>query len=1421
MNIQKQIPAAAPVAAAGVPATPQTPAAKPAASAPAASLKADQVSTQSLASSLAAVNIGQDPIRAQLRLQISDRDGLAQFSQGDIKALISGGLEIDPEFILDKLRGIKSNEDTQFGKPSFDPKRQQYVIRGKALDKILGFIDVGFEIRLGATKGQLSFHVDSGLKRGPIFGTLKDMLAKAGLQTERRGDELFIVPSYGKPIDLPLSEDHPGRIDQLHSSAQNLSFDIDKAGKIRVSLNQVQADISSDAKGAKNPALPSPDKADLRLSLGFDKELHPSLQLQDGKLETTASARTLKGLVPEKTLAPVQEQLGNSMNVGLSHLKGTLRSGPAGLQVQAQGQLSVREQGAADPAHLETALSVSLTGGNKSPNIQARNLNLQTREGQKLSAAGIGVQLGEQGQTIHFDKLDGQVHVEGVQADLDQLSGQVSLGKGGALSVDANGRAKGRIDKPGIQAEFETQGQHTVSKNGASLKVHLDQAQLKGGYQMPDKQAPLSGPAAKASDPAQPMSLELGIDDLQAEGQFNTPDIQVSGKLDHNRLNVVTGANKTRIQTVGSVSAEAKGERINGKLAAQGTSIALPKQGGAQIQLENHQIDGSFSNRQGKLKISGHLAGDASIQVKPGGQVQVDNTGSFVAGVNSQNRIKVDGHGGDAHFAMDADQNVDLRVEDMDIQTRIATGQTRVNAHSKGEKARLQVKGDKIDIQTEQAKSDVDVKIKTVVQGGGKVGDVHVSVDESGKDDKIDITAKDAKVKARIQNAKGNLQVGVDTKADLSVGIHGDDDISISSRRATTKANVELKNADGSQTKIKASAQGQNFNVGVHGDDIDIKVDQANYQGLVTPNPRIRVDVGSTGKAPLKVSVRETDDNSHISVASGAPIKGNVSVNGKLQSDFTNPQGFTVDVDDKAKSSDIRTEVRGLKLQGQVDAGPAQARIDGQGDFNLRIADDDNIFVNYDGRIDGQAAVKGSGDGSFSVKGKVRVGVQNDDIEVKAQGPVELQGKAPGFGAQGKLSISEGPQGLTLSLKGNKVNLDLPAGGYVQLDNPQQLNIGGKESGEIREILAKLHSKSVKIEYQDLKLRDGAQSVGVALKTSNLDTEFGKVAANLVLDKEGEQVDLTGGKIVLQPNIKLYELVRDGLAKKYNINIQGQPSFENGELRIKGEIRTKSGLTQLANFNVKATVHDNKLVFDIDKANVLKVFGSNTVGTVLNKVLSHTDIDFFKRGNHSVEIALADIVKDLSLTQGVNFTDLKLVDNRFEVGFYYSAQDQKISQLAGKKDVAGLKQLLAQKPLSEFSEESLATVYNTYAAAKDIPASTDLLEKVMRSYEQPTNAANKYQMDRALHWMIKSKPATKADIEDNIALELAKRIKPGTTAGDALIRKLPFEVVGQWADNLDKTITQGGSWGIISAEERETANRLRSVVNLPLNHRPF
>ncbi|HEY9843645.1 MAG TPA: hypothetical protein V6D23_24450, partial [Candidatus Obscuribacterales bacterium] len=149
----------------------------------------------------------QQPIVSHLQLELEDKDGLANFGEHDIKATVSGDILISPQFLLEKLSGLKGDKEKKFDKPVFDAERRQFVISGTALNKILGFIDIGFEIRLGVVKGELGFRVDSGLKRGSIYEDLTKMLKEQGLATYEKDGMLFIKPEYKQTIALPALAD--------------------------------------------------------------------------------------------------------------------------------------------------------------------------------------------------------------------------------------------------------------------------------------------------------------------------------------------------------------------------------------------------------------------------------------------------------------------------------------------------------------------------------------------------------------------------------------------------------------------------------------------------------------------------------------------------------------------------------------------------------------------------------------------------------------------------------------------------------------------------------------------------------------------------------------------------------------------------------------------------------------------------------------------------------------------------------------------------------------------------------------------------------------------------------------------------------------------------------------------------------------
>lgn len=295
------------------------------------------------------------------------------------------------------------------------------------------------------------------------------------------------------------------------------------------------------------------------------------------------------------------------------------------------------------------------------------------------------------------------------------------------------------------------------------------------------------------------------------------------------------------------------------------------------------------------------------------------------------------------------------------------------------------------------------------------------------------------------------------------------------------------------------------------------------------------------------------------------------------------------------------------------------------------------------------------------------------------------------------------------------------------------------------------------------------------------------------------------------PNLNFYTLLQESLSHKYNITIKGKPSFENGEIRLQGEVRTPLGLIQLADFQIRATVEDNKLVFDIDKAKVLQIIGKNGVARFVNQMLNKTDIDVFRRSNDRLEIELADIVKDLSLTQGINFTDLKLVDHHFEVGFYYSSLDQEMAKAAKDKNTQEIQKLLGQQDLTRFSGESLATAFNSLLKLNDQNDALHLMQNTAAAYRRTESQSERYELGRALDWMAHSSPARKADLEDNLALSFAQP-ELQSRAGKTRLQALPQNFLQQLANNLDGKDL--GFWDPhwVSKEERNAAQNLRALA---------
>lgn len=1346
----------------------------------------------------------QQPVVSHLQVHIEDKDGLANFGAQDIKATVSGDIAISSQFLLSKLSQLKSNKEKQFHPPTFDAKRQQYVIKGTALNKILGLLDIGFEIRLGAVKGQLAFRVDSGLKRGAIYDDLTKMLKEQGLTTYEQDGLLFIKPQYDESITLPALGDQPARIDKVGATPQNLQFEIATNGQIKVHLKQVPVEMSSQV-GVSNPRKATPDTAMLKVNLGFDQALKPTAQIVDGQVKAQAGATEINKYLPTQSQSLLTEQLGTALTVGLTGLRGQVHTGNDGLLISTSGQVSVKNLDGS--AQVSAGLNAALRGGK--PVITAQQADIQLKNGTQITAAKVEYDGRQPGLDLKVQGLDGQLHHDGVQVKVQDLSGRIKRSQTGPLQATITGTTQGQIEQNGVKAQFSTSGSHQVSVQGKQIKAEVDRAEVVGSYQPKTPSDQPEKPTAKGKA----QQISLSVKDIKAVGKVTTPTAVIDAQASQGSLQLNLGEGVS-VKTTAQLHVSAQGEKVSGKaVLPNGAAVNLDNQG-LKVKLTHADIQGKFDKPQ-KLKVEGQIQGNVDVAVSPTGAIKVETSGGqFDAKFALKDKVKITGKGEQASLSLDAQENIALDLEKMQATTEVTAGKTRVKAKTTGAKAHVSVINDDVTVQTTRTRSTLDVNVNSVLKGSGTTGDVTVKVDSQPQGDDIKIMAQQADVKAQIQNKKGNLQVGINAKANIQVGVDSQDNVTVSSTQAQSKVDVKLTSPDGKQEKIKVQAQGNNFNVNVGNDDnVAVELQKSQFKGAITPNSNIAVDVETTQAATLKLNIDESQPESKITIQTPAAVKGNVKVEDKISASFNNPSGFAVNVTDKATGTDVHTQLKDLTLKGRVQTADTQVGVDGKGNFDLKIINDEDVQISYDGHLLGDLQAQQKVAGHYGLSGKVQVDVQGKDVDIKARGSVQGSFNSPDHGVGADVQVNGQSSPIRVQIKDQQLALDIKEGGQIQVKDLKQLKLGQPDP-KLNDILNKLESENVGLNYSDLEVK--GEKAHVKLATDTLKTVYGDAHTEMELEKRGDRVYVTQGAVAFAPNLKFYELIQEQINQKFNIKLSGTPSFENGELKLKGEVRSKLGLVQWANFNIKATVVDNKLVFDLDKAKVLKVIGKGTIGTAADALLSKTDIDVFRKAPGRIEISLADIAKDLALTEGVNFTDLKMVNNRFEVGFRYDSQDSEVARLAKKKDVAGLKSYMAAQTLADMSGESISTVYNTYVTGKDVDAASQLLLKTLQAYQQSYVSD---QLERALLWMTKNHAAQKSDINDDIALAVLKQVRLDSPTGQALVAGLPLEVVRNLADSLDKTISQGGGFSWITPEEREMANRLRKMKGLPLNQR--
>lgn len=1281
------------------------------------SLESDQLQVAHTQTSLLKPNT--PPVTSTLNLKLTDNDGFVNFGQNDVSAQISGQIKVSPDFILNQLNEVKTKlpEDIQINEPYFDAERQQFVLKGKAMNKIL-WIDVGFEIRVGAQNDQLAVRVDNFIKRPIIYHVLKNQLAKLGLEGQKKNRHFLLTPAYGNPITVPLSKDksQTGQIEEILSNPENLKFAINEDGQLTITLDNVGVKISTDLN-TENSQKSAPDSAELDFSLSIDNEFKPTIQILDGDVNASATPAELKQLL---------------------------------------------------------------------------------------------------GDAITFEQP--------VAIDLEDLSGEVQVGKGQfELELNAQGQSQSTLKKDGLAATINTNGNHAISLNQEGIDIQLESASINGDYTVTRKDP--TDEETEESSKKNKKPVHLTVENLDAEGTITANGIQVDASIQEGGLEITSGESTT-IKTNATLEVNADGERLEGQSVIKGAEVTLDSDKNISIQLNDQQGQGSFTNKSGKLSISGQVDGQTQIHLNAQKEINIEHSGQVEALVDSQGKVKIDGTGQSARFDIDRDKNLHIELEDMNMMTDVTIKENRISAHSTGQSATIDITPQgPIAIETQGTSSEVGVKIKEMVKGSGTVGDMSMAIQPKSEGGGIDIQARDGNFDANITNKSGNMNVDVHTEADIQIQVQGNNQIRLASSQGQTEVEMTLKGKDGRQ-KVDLESQGSDFDLRIAKGDVDVNLEDATYKGTITPNQKMAVDVQSQSPSALDVSIAKKGQENHIEVSSEAPISGRLSLEEKLQTTFSNEAGFDLDIVESKTHGTISTSVSGLTIEGDVTTPKAQSQIQGVGNLELDIQKRGPVNINYDGQFNGRAQVTDLVDGIYDINGPVDVTINKKDVDVDVAGEIKFFGESSRFGIDARGNINQHQQGFHLEVRDKKINLSLEEEGFLQVE---QLSFLKLDNREVEQLLHQyLRSNTAQIGFKDLQMNNSGETLSVKLQVKEIETEFGQAETIFGLEKGPENIQIHSGVLGFEPNLKFFEFVKDTLTDKYGFRLDGTPSFENGELRIRGEVRSPlTGLIEMADFNIKASVDDNKLILDLDKAQLLNMVGTEQTGSILDNLLDRNKLDAYERESNKIEIDLGEIAKNLALTQGVNFTKLQLVGSRIESYFYFNSDDQEVAKLAKKKDIAGIKEFVATHDLSTLSGESMATIFDIYADAKETQLASDLITQMIRSYTEvsahstPEAYASQYELERGMEWAVNSLHPKAHDIEDNIALKVTQSIGLNTSQGQAQIKAIPRQIVIALANNMDLTLSQGGPWSVITTQERRAANQLRQLVGEPLNKRHF
>lgn len=360
--------------------------------------------SNAIASSQFTAQLSDSTLMASLDLEMQDRDGIQQRSQGDISGTIhSGRLSLNRDSFLPALQALKGskqenkdqNTSTLIKDIQFDPKTQSYSLSLEVTKKILKVpVWDNFEVQFKVNpKGELEAQLeDNWMPNAKILsqleqsirGTLRQKVPAQAqetltLKTEQQGNRLILRPQLEK-LEIPLGQDSHLTLDRIDSRKAQLA--IDREGHLHVDLKAVPFQGSSAANGPSAVAVGPADKTRVQVKMALGKDQSRQVHAE-GRVEVQLDASE----TPEIKLG--HDRLSDFLKSGtlVSDFSMLLNQAPGKLpEVKANSKVEIKQAdlGQGQPVDLKTSLQLAFDSENgiRLETLQHRYKPLETQTSQ-------------------------------------------------------------------------------------------------------------------------------------------------------------------------------------------------------------------------------------------------------------------------------------------------------------------------------------------------------------------------------------------------------------------------------------------------------------------------------------------------------------------------------------------------------------------------------------------------------------------------------------------------------------------------------------------------------------------------------------------------------------------------------------------------------------------------------------------------------------------------------------------------------------------------------------------------------------------------------------------------------------------------------------------------------------------------------